>query len=130
MDNRIKEIAIVGGGTAGWLTAVYLDRALNRAPGKTCTITLIESREIGIIGVGESTIPSMRPLFQLLGFEEDDWMRACNATFKLGVKYVHWSGSRSDLEEAVSNRLSREHPRVPRGREHIIAPCEPRRQRR
>jgi tryptophan halogenase len=92
VDNRIKEIAIVGGGTAGWLTAVYLDRALNRAPGKTCTITLIESREIGIIGVGESTIPSMRPLFQLLGFEEDDWMRACNATFKLGVKYVHWSG--------------------------------------
>lgn len=92
MDNRIKNIAIVGGGSAGWLAAVYLDRALNRAPGRTCHITLIESPHIGIIGVGESTTPSMRPLFQLLGFDEDDWMRACNATFKLGVKYVHWSG--------------------------------------
>jgi tryptophan halogenase len=86
MDNRIKEIVIVGGGTAGWMTASYLKKAFQEVQ-----ITLIEAPNIPRIGVGEATVPNLQPVFfDFLGIAEDDWMRGCNAAFKGAVKFVNW----------------------------------------
>lgn len=89
---KIKNIVIVGGGTAGWLSASYLNRALNKFDHNSCKITLIESSDISTIGVGEATIPHIINTFRFLGISEFDWMMNCNATFKLGIKFVNWSG--------------------------------------
>jgi tryptophan halogenase len=76
-------VVIVGGGTAGWMAAGALGWVL---PG-AATITLIESEEIGIIGVGEATLPHLRAFFETLGMDEADVMRATHATFKLGIDF-------------------------------------------
>jgi 2-polyprenyl-6-methoxyphenol hydroxylase-like FAD-dependent oxidoreductase len=76
-------IVVVGGGTAGWMAASYLTKAL-----KTVKITLIESAAIAKIGVGEATIPNLqRVFFDFLGIPEDTWMREVNGSFKVGIKY-------------------------------------------
>ncbi|OLT62670.1 tryptophan halogenase family protein [Moorena bouillonii] len=87
--NIIKTIIIVGGGTSGWLSAAYLSKFLQ----DSCQITLIESSDIGTVGVGEATLPTLQITFKLLGLSEFDWMTRCNASFKLGIKFVNWSGS-------------------------------------
>ena len=84
----IRSIAIVGGGTAGWLAAGVLARAL---PGSGTAITVIESAEIGTVGVGEATIPPIIDLLRFLRIDERDFMRHTNATFKLGIKFTGWS---------------------------------------
>jgi tryptophan halogenase len=86
-DKRIKSIAIVGGGTAGWLAASMLARAL---PGTGIAITLIESPEIGTVGVGEATIPPIIDLLRFLSIDEEDFVRHTNATYKLGIKFTDW----------------------------------------
>jgi tryptophan halogenase len=87
MDNRIKNVVIVGGGTAGWMTASYLGKAL----GQTVKITVLEAPAIPKIGVGEATVPNLqRVFFDFLGLAEDDWMRECNASYKMGIKFVNW----------------------------------------
>jgi tryptophan halogenase len=89
-NNRIKKIIIIGGGSAGWMAASYLSKAL----AGQVEITLIESRKIGRIGVGEATVPSIKEvLFDFLEIPEEEWMPTCNATFKLGIKYENWSKS-------------------------------------
>jgi tryptophan 7-halogenase len=86
MDNLIKKIVIVGGGTAGWMTASYLKKAL-----RGVQITLIEAPGIPKIGVGEATVPNLQPVFfDFLGIPEDEWMRGCNAAFKGGIKFINW----------------------------------------
>lgn len=95
MTDPIRHIAIVGGGTAGWLSALMLTTAINRrvqAPGVHCQVTLIESATIPTVGVGEATIPTLRQLFNFLELDEAEWMVRCNATFKLGIKFNNWSG--------------------------------------
>ncbi len=87
MDNRIKNIVILGGGSAGWMSACYLHRYLQGS----VSITLIEAPGIPKIGVGEATIPNLQKVFfDQVGLAEDEWMPKCNASFKMGIKYVNW----------------------------------------
>lgn len=82
----VKRVVIAGGGTAGWMAATALSKLL----GKSLSITLVESKDIGIVGVGEATIPPIRTFHKLLGIDEKAFMRATNATFKLGIEFENW----------------------------------------
>jgi tryptophan 6-halogenase len=87
MDQCIEHVVILGGGTAGWMTAAYLGKALQGS----VRITVLEAPAIGRIGVGEATVPNLqRAFFDYLGLAEDDWMRECNASFKMAVKFINW----------------------------------------
>jgi len=87
-DRRIRSIAIVGGGTAGWMAAAALSKSLD---GLGIQIRLIESPHIGSIGVGEATIPPIMDFIRQLGIAEDDLVREVKATYKLGIGYRDWT---------------------------------------
>ena len=85
-EQRVKRVVVAGGGTAGWVAATALVRHL----GPLLDITLVESEEIGTVGVGESTVPTMVTFHRFLGIDEQAFMRAAQATFKLGIEFRNW----------------------------------------
>lgn len=85
-----RNIVIVGGGTAGWLAACYLQRTLAGNPEAGVRIRLVESREIGTIGVGEATVPTLRGTLAALGIGESALFTACDAGLKNGIRFVGW----------------------------------------
>lgn len=87
-----RSILVVGGGTAGWLTAAYLARAL----GRRAAITVLESPSIGIIGVGEGAFPTIRSTLRYIGIDEARFVREAGATFKQGVRFDDWLHVPSD----------------------------------
>ena len=89
----VKTVVIVGGGTAGWMTAGYL----NAAFGDRVAVTVVESPAVNTIGVGEATFSTVRHFFAFLGLAEAEWMPACNATYKLGIRYRNWRAEGHDF---------------------------------
>ena len=82
----IRKVVVAGGGTAGWIAAAALSNSFRGI----LDITLVESEEIGTVGVGESTIPPIRSFHKLLRIDEQEFMRATAATFKLGILFDNW----------------------------------------
>ena len=81
MTTPIEKILIVGGGTAGWMSAVYL----NRAFGEKVRITLVESKSVPTVGVGEATFNTIKGFFDYVGLKESQWMPPCKATYKMAI---------------------------------------------
>ncbi|MEO8778337.1 MAG: tryptophan halogenase family protein [Rhodanobacter sp.] len=87
---RLQKILVVGGGTAGWLTACYLAKTLNARDSKSVQVELVESPNIGALGVGEGTFPSIRSTLAAIGLDERRFFVGAAATFKQGVHFVDW----------------------------------------
>ena len=86
----VKRVLIVGGGTAGWITAAYLARTLGAQLPQGVGITLVESADIGIPGLGEGTLPTIRETLRRMGIDETTLVRECGTSFNQGAKFVHW----------------------------------------
>jgi tryptophan 7-halogenase len=91
-NKKIEKVVIAGGGTAGWMTAAALAKLL----GKNLEVVLVESDDIPTVGVGEATIPTLHIFHQLLGINEQEFMAATNATFKLGISFENWRDVNKD----------------------------------
>ncbi len=89
---KIKHVVVAGGGTAGWMAAAAVSKLL----GKTVKVSLVESEEIGTVGVGEATIPTLLTLHELLKIKEQDFISAVGGTFKLGISFENWHDVGSD----------------------------------
>ena len=98
-SNNVSSITIVGGGSSGWMTALYLNRLYNYSPQsqqqssqqqRPVKITVIESKDIGIIGVGEATVHSIRFFFAAMGLDENELLKETNATLKTGIMFNNW----------------------------------------
>src|SRR5437764_11368019 len=82
-----RKIVIVGGGSAGWMTASYLIRAMPHI----VSVTLVESANIRAVGVGEATFSTIKLFFDFLGLQERSWMPHCSGTYKLAIRFVNWT---------------------------------------
>lgn len=85
-----RKVLVVGGGSAGWMAAAYLNAALNRDGRKVADISLIESPDVPRIGVGEATIPNINHILAVIGIDQHEFMRRVDGTFKQSIKYVNW----------------------------------------
>lgn len=96
-QQNIKKIIILGGGTSGWMTAAALGKASKKAGYQ---VQIIESDQIGTIGVGESTLTALKAFNKLLGIDENEFIKATKATFKMGIKFVDWHKKGSEYHHA------------------------------
>ncbi len=85
-----KKIAVIGGGSSGWMAAAYLNAALNRHGQRVVEISLVESPDVPRIGVGEATVPSINHILSVIGIDEQDFLKRVDGTFKQAIKYVNW----------------------------------------
>ena len=88
----VRRVVIAGGGTAGWMVAAGISKVL----GKQLDIKLVESDEIGTVGVGEATIPTLLNFHSLMEINEQEFMAATMATFKLGISFENWRNVKED----------------------------------
>ena len=100
MTTKNDHTLIIGGGTAGWLTAAILAKSLNSKAPEGVKITLVESPDIPILGVGEGTWPNLRATLRKIGVSETDFIRECDATFKQGAEFVNWTETPNDNEKS------------------------------
>lgn len=105
MQQAVKQVVILGGGTAGWITASLLMKLL----GKVIKVTLVESDDIGIVGVGEATIPPILNFNQALGLDEAEFLRETKATIKLGIQFENW-GQQGDKYMHAFGGIGKEFP--------------------
>lgn len=84
LQQPIRRICVVGGGTAGWMTAAHLRRRTN------CEVILVEADSVAPVGVGEATIPALVDWLANMGLDEDDFLRSCKATYKLAIRFQNW----------------------------------------
>src|SRR4051812_17118796 len=89
-DLPIRKIVIVGGGTAGWMTAAPLARLFARAGESRTEVVVVESPDIGTIGVGEATLPPIRAYNATLGLDGADFVKKTQGSFKLGIEFRDW----------------------------------------
>lgn len=90
MGKPIRKVLVVGGGTAGWLTAAYLAKALNASDPASVQIALVESENIATVGVGEGTFPSIKGTLSTIGLDEREFLTATGGAFKQGIRFPHW----------------------------------------
>jgi len=98
-DIKIKNIIIVGGGTSGWMAAIFLVR-------RQYNITVIESKKTSVIGVGESIQPAVTAFLDFAGYQPTDWMPKCNATFKMGTMFDGWNPNNTFMVDSESAAFS------------------------
>jgi len=104
---RPRRVLIVGGGSAGWSAAAYLNAALNRDGERAAEIALIESPDAPRIGVGEATIPNINHVLSVIGIDEREFMMTVDATFKQSIRYVDWLSRRGDFYHHPFSRYRR-----------------------
>jgi len=97
MNKAVKTVAVIGGGTAGWLSAALIASYHQSQNGDGLKVMLVESSDIPTIGVGEGTWPTMKNTLQQIGLREVDVFKTCNATFKQGGKFVNWTHGNNDF---------------------------------
>jgi tryptophan halogenase len=91
-----RKVLIVGGGSAGWMTAAYLNAALNSDGRKLVDVTLVESPDVPRIGVGEATVPNINHILSVIGIDRREFMQRVDGTFKQSIKYVNWVHNNGD----------------------------------
>lgn len=107
MSNRVERVTIVGGGTAGWLTALILNANLNKTiRDRPVKIVLVEPLNIPSIGVGESTIQNLKTTLSSIGIGETEFLLRCNASFKMGVHFIDWSRATGSTASKFFHPLS------------------------
>jgi len=122
MNKGIDKIVIVGGGTAGWLCAANLAKRFQSQKPDALKITLIESAEVGIIGVGEATVPSIRLTLARLGIDEGQFMLETSATFKQAIRFDDWLHLPTAQERSIYYHAFQPLPLVQGAGVEFIAP--------
>ena len=113
----VRSVAIIGGGTAGWMTATALAANL---PAESCAIRLVESEAIGTVGVGEATVPPIHRFHRGAGIDEESFLRATKATIKLGINFIDWLRPGADYIHPFGGYNIAGGEYAPRGYHHIV----------
>jgi len=103
---RKKRVLIVGGGSAGWTAAAYLNAALNIGNQKVAEISLVESPDVPRIGVGEATVPNINRTLAIIGIDELEFMKAVDGTFKASIRFVNWLDNKRKFYHHPFSRFS------------------------